>query len=233
MAIVVRLHRLLVLRIVVGTGALVTVEDFDHVGRKGIAAHELLGRPLIRACERRAEGEADDPLRAGEHVLEREHAAPGCAEEMDPVEAQLRAHRVDLFTEDVHRPLDVLRSVRAATADLVVDDDRPLRRESLERTEVVMGGARAAVQGEERRGPGPELAGNAVPGAVAAKVGVALGNTRLHAGLRYGPSALLAQLRPFLTPRPRRRSPRRGTQVFPRSGFLRETTAFEKEFDTR
>ena len=57
---------------------------------------------------------------------------------MDPVEAELRAHRVDLFAEDVHRPLDVLRPVRASAPDLVVDDDRPLRREPLEGSEVVM-----------------------------------------------------------------------------------------------
>jgi len=53
-------------------------------------------------------------------VLEREHAAPGSPEQVDPVKAQLRAHCVHLFAEDGHRPLDVPRPVRAATADLVV-----------------------------------------------------------------------------------------------------------------
>ena len=134
MTIEVRLHRLLVLRIVVRAGALVTLEDLHDVGRKRVAKLQLLGRPLIHARERRAEDEADDPFRTGEHVLEREHAAPGRTEQMDPVEAELRAHRVHLFAEDIHRPLDVLRPVRAAAADLVVDDDRPLGREPLEGT---------------------------------------------------------------------------------------------------
>ena len=102
---------------------------------------------------------------------------------MNPVEAQLRPHRVHLFAEDVHRPLDVLRPVRAAAADLVVEDDRPLWREPLEWSEVVMRGAGATVQREERRRPGPELAGDAVPGAVAAKVRVALGHS--HAAVQY------------------------------------------------
>ncbi len=56
-----------------------------------------------------------------------------------------------------------------------------------------MRGARPAVQSKQWRRPGPKLAGYSVPGAVAAKVGIALGNTRLHAGLQYG-LALLAQL---------------------------------------
>ena len=50
------------------------------------------------------------------------------------------------------------------------------------------------MQGQERCRSGPERTGDAVPGAVTAKVGVALANTRCHVGLQYGPSALLAQL---------------------------------------
>ena len=93
---------------------------------------------------------------------------------MDPVESELAAHGVDLFAEDVHRPLDILRPVRAAAADLVVENDRALRREPFERGEVVMRRARPAVQSKEGGRPGLELAGNAVPGAIAAKVDVTL-----------------------------------------------------------
>src|SRR6185312_11392672 len=55
----VRLHRLVVLRIVVRAGALVTLEDLHDLGGERIAQTKLLGRPLIHARERRAEDEAD------------------------------------------------------------------------------------------------------------------------------------------------------------------------------
>ena len=145
MAIGVHLHRLLVLRVVEGTGAFVTVENFHHVRRKRRAELQLLRRPLLHARERRTEDQTDDPLGTCEHVLEREHPAPGRAEEMDPVEPQLRAHRDDLFTKDVHRPLEIVRAIRAAAANLVVDHDRPLRRKPVEGTEVVMRGTRPTV----------------------------------------------------------------------------------------
>jgi hypothetical protein len=86
-------------------------------------------------------------------MLEREHPAPGRAEQMDPAKAELRAHRIHLCSENGHRPLDVLRTVRASTADLVVEDDRLLGRESFERGEVVMRGAGPTVQCKEWRGP--------------------------------------------------------------------------------
>src|SRR5882672_11357529 len=104
---------------------------------------------------------------------------------MDPLETELCADNVDLFAEEVDGPFDVLRPIRTAAADLVVDDDRTLGRKPFEWSEVVMRGTGATVQGEKRRGSRPELAGNAVPGAVAAKVDVALGNRRHHAGLQY------------------------------------------------
>src|SRR5712664_3913068 len=104
---------------------------------------------------------------------------------MDPLETELCAENVDLFAEEVNGPFDVLRPVRAAAADLVVDDDRTLGRKPFERSEVVMRGPGTTVQGEKWCGSRPEIAGDAVPRAVAAKVDVALGDRRLHAGLQY------------------------------------------------
>jgi hypothetical protein len=86
MPIEIRLHRLLVLRIVIGSCELVPVENFDDVGREGVLQQELLGGPLLDAGECRAEDHAHDPFRAGEDVLQREHASPRGAQEVDPLE---------------------------------------------------------------------------------------------------------------------------------------------------
>src|SRR5438093_10512806 len=93
---------------------------------------------MLEVRERRAEDQAHDPCRAGENVFEREHASPGRAEEMDPLEPELRANCVDLFAEDGDRPLDVPRAIGAPATDLVVDDDRALGTQPLERAEVVV-----------------------------------------------------------------------------------------------
>ena len=103
-------------------------------------------------------------------MLEREHPAPGRPEQVDPVEPQLRANRVDLFPEDGDRPFDVGRTVGCSTADLVVEDDRPLGAELLERREVVVRRPGPAVQGEQRHTPDSSSPGDAVPGAVATEV---------------------------------------------------------------
>src|SRR5947199_7648722 len=103
---------------------------------------------MLEVRERRAEDQAHDPCRAGENVFEREHASPGRAEEMDPLEPELRANCVDLFAEDGDRPLDVPRAIGAPATDLVVDDDRALGTQPLERVNIVMRRDRAAVQGQ-------------------------------------------------------------------------------------
>jgi len=135
---------------------------------------------MLEVRQRRAEDQAHDPCRAGENVFEREHASPGRAEEMDPLEPELRANCVDLFAEDGDRPLDVPRAIGAPATDLVVDDDRALGTQPLERAEVVVRRARAAVQGEERYRRRRQIADNSVPGAAAAIVDVALRNRRPH-----------------------------------------------------
>ena len=107
-------------------------------------------------------------------MLERKHPAPRGAEEVDAIQAELFADGVDLLAEHRHGPLDVLRPIRVAAPDLVVQDDRTLSRETLERPEVVMRRPRAAVQREQRDRSGAELSGHLVPGAVATEVDKAL-----------------------------------------------------------
>src|SRR5205814_2198447 len=97
------------------------------------------------------EDQRAEPVGPAEHVLLREHAAPRLAEQVDPVEAELLADSADLLDEELERPLDVLRPVRVAAAELVVDDDLPaVPRELLEWPEVRVRGTGAAVLAEER-----------------------------------------------------------------------------------
>src|SRR6266550_3719460 len=128
---------------------------------------------MLDVRERRAEDQAHDPCRAGENVFEREYASPGRAEEVDLLEPELRANCVDLFAEDRDRPLDVLRAIGVAAADLVVEDDRALAAKPLERAEVVVRRPRAAMQGKQGHGRGSQIADDPVPGAPAAIVDMA------------------------------------------------------------
>jgi hypothetical protein len=131
-------HRRFVLGIVVCAGLFVTVQHLDHVGWELRLQLELLLVPEGDVRECRAEHQAGDALRAGEDMLLREHPAPRRSEQMDSLESELVAHGSNLVAEDVDSPLDVSRTIRVATADLVVQDDRPLRCEPFERGEVVV-----------------------------------------------------------------------------------------------
>ena len=79
---------------------------------------------------------------------------------MNSGEPEVLVQVLELLGEDREAPLD-LRPVRPPTAELVVEDDRPLVGEPFERTEVVVGRARPAMQADERRPSA--LAGDAVP----------------------------------------------------------------------
>ena len=113
-------------------------------------------------------------------MLEGELAAPRRAEEVDPLELELVAQRRELVEEDLDAPVDVLRSVRAAAADLVVEHDGAAALgQPLEGREVVVRRAGPAVQGDERIAALDALPDDAVPRSVAAKVDVSLAG--LHA----------------------------------------------------
>src|SRR5919108_1222789 len=113
-------------------------------------------------------------------MLEREHAAPRRAKQVDAIEPELIANRDDLIAEDIDIPLDVLRPVRLAAADLVVEDDGTLVREPLERREVVVRRAGSSVKRQQGNGAGVAVLDNAVPRAVPAVVDETLGDRDGH-----------------------------------------------------
>jgi hypothetical protein len=84
--------------------------------------------------------------------------------------------RVHLVAEDGDRPLDVLRAIRAAAPELVVDDNRALVSEPLERAEVVVRRPWTAVESKERHCIRRQVAGDPIPGAVSEIVEIALRN---------------------------------------------------------
>src|SRR6266545_7525131 len=188
----VHLHRFFVLRIVVASGLLVMVENFDHLRWERGSQDELLLVPEgeVRQCG--AEDETDDSVRAGEHMLLGEHSSPGRAEQVNPLEPELVAHGSHLLAEDLDAPLDALRPIRLAAADLVVEHDRPFVCKLLERREVVVRRPRSAVQREQRRHGRIEIADEAVPRPIAAEIDVSL--ARLYPGYHPLAPALLAQL---------------------------------------
>jgi hypothetical protein len=124
-------------------------------------------------------------------VLEREHPAPGGTEQVHTVERELVAEGVQLVEEELERPVDVRLLLRAAAADLVVEDDRArVLGESFERREVVVRRAGTAVEREQRRSPRLELAGDAIPRAAARMLERSL--ARAHAAPRSTRGAIRA-----------------------------------------
>ena len=70
---------------------------------------------------------------------------------MNALEPELFPQGRQLVQEDLQAPVDRVRPVGAAAAELVVDDDGPaVGSEPLERSEVMVGRAGAAVQAEQR-----------------------------------------------------------------------------------
>ena len=116
----------------------------------------------------------DERAQAGrlrERVLLGEEPAPGLAQHVVAVgDPEGIDEVVELADEELDRPelgaaVGIVRA--AAVADLVVVDDGAVGREIREREEVVVRPARAAVEDDERcgsvRGPGAQVAGDAVP----------------------------------------------------------------------
>jgi hypothetical protein len=86
-------------------------QRLDDLRRQLVPQPFLLRRPLLRARERRAEDQAADPGCARKDVLERQHAAPRRAEQVDPVEPELRPDRHHFVPEEREIPLDVAWTV--------------------------------------------------------------------------------------------------------------------------
>ena len=110
--------------------------------------------------------------------------------------------RVELLEEEAEAPLDLAVGLRLPAAELVVEDDAALARESLERAEVVMGRARAAV--EARSGVRPALAGDAVPRPAGPPVEDAFQLDHLERPVRRRPGARRRSRRPGRTSPPAR-----------------------------
>lgn len=171
-----------VLRIVVRPGLLVVVEGLHDLGRQRRPQAQRLGDPFVDAGERRRQHEAGQPAVAAERVLQGEHSAPRGAEEVHAHEPELVAERGELVHEDRDAPIDGLRTVGAAAADLVVEDDgASLVGELLQRGEVVVRRAGAAVETEERVATVGALPDDGVPRAVAARLHVASAALGRHA----------------------------------------------------
>jgi len=113
--------------------------------------------PLVRRPPRRAQAGAGQD-QAGhafrsprKKVVDRQHRPPRLAEEADAQEAERPAHRRELLHETLERPQrPVLRPVRIAAPELVVQDDGSSVGQRLQRFEVVMRGAGASVEREQR-----------------------------------------------------------------------------------
>ena len=98
-------------------------------------------------------------LLVGERVIGREHAAPGVAVEVEFVEPEMGAQRLELVDEAVGAPeRRILGLVGVTAAELVVEDDAAIRaREALERLQVEAAAAGPAVQEHERASPSPRI----------------------------------------------------------------------------
>jgi hypothetical protein len=91
-----------------------------------------------------------------EQILDGEPPALGLPQQVDRLQVEGPPHGVDLR----HTPLQppegpVVGLVRFTTAELIIEDDRAVRRQRCERRQVVMPGARSAVQGSSGMPPRP------------------------------------------------------------------------------
>jgi hypothetical protein len=134
-----------------GAGRLVLGEGAADVLWKLVSQAAGLRHPGRGRRRRRVEDEAYKSRGTSQRVLDREHRAPGGPEEVDPVEAERLPDRPKLVHEELDRPeVRIVGPVGVATPELVVDDEPPaLLDEPLERLEVVVRGARAAVETDQ------------------------------------------------------------------------------------
>ena len=87
-----------------------------------------------------------------EHVLHGQHAAPRAAEQVQLVETECSADLRQFLDEPVDCPQrDVIGTVGVAAAELVVEDHLAAVGQRLQRLQVVVREAGAAVQAQQRR----------------------------------------------------------------------------------
>ena len=87
-----------------------------------------------------------------ERVIGRQHAAPRVAVEIEFVQPEVGAQRLELVDEAVGAPeRRIIRLVGRAATELVVEDDAPIRaRQALQRLQIETAATRPAVQEHER-----------------------------------------------------------------------------------
>ena len=149
--------------------------------RHGVDQPGRLRHELRRRARRAREDQPHDARASASEVLDREPAAPGLPEQVTALEPERLADDVELLHRTIDRPeRRIVRLLRLAAAELVEHDHRSVRSHPLdERVEVVVAGAGAPVQREQRR-RGP-LAESLVPDASTGDVD--------HAGLAHAASS--------------------------------------------
>ena len=168
MAFVERLERGDEIGVVVFAGGLVMANRLaDRVGHLADQAPRLVDE--LRDARRGAgEHQTDDALGRAQHVFDGEPAAPGLAEDMDPVQAECGANGIDLANEALDAPeRRIVGLVRSPATQLVIEDHRAPLGQAGERFEIVVAGPGPAVQQKQRHAA---LADAPVPDPVAVDV---------------------------------------------------------------
>jgi hypothetical protein len=172
MALVEDHHRLLVGRVVGRPLLLVRAKGRLDLGWQLGSQPLHLGHPGGHARRRALSDQRDESVRPPARVLHPEHPAPRMAEDVDALEAEGVADRIDLVDEQLWRPdrRVVLRvDRRVAGPELVVEHDLPLVGQGLVRLHVQPVRAGPAVQAEERDRIAAVGADRPVPRLVAAE----------------------------------------------------------------
>jgi len=143
------------------------------------------GDELSRAC--RGAGQHDSLHAAGlaQQVFDGEPTAPRVSVQVEPAQVERAPDRPDFGDEPVDCPQRwIVGLVRAATAELVVEDDRPVGGEVAEWFEIVVPGARSAVQYQQRRTP--PTTDDVDPDATAGDLDVPLAGPEIERGAEGG-----------------------------------------------
>ncbi len=105
-----------------------------------------------------ADGQRLDPPGVGEREPGREHPAPGAADDVQALQAEVVQQGGELGDEEIHRPagrVGVGQVGAAPAAQLVGDDGPPVARQRRHRERAVVRGTGAAVQDDDGQRPPP------------------------------------------------------------------------------
>ncbi len=131
---------------------LVVPDGGSHRRRLGLQQLGALPYPAGDAGGAAAQDQAAQRRGAVQHVLHGQHPAPGAAEQVQVVQAERLPDHHQLLDEPFDRPQRaVVGTIRAAAAELVVEDDPAPVGEVGEPLQVVVREAGAAVQAQQRR----------------------------------------------------------------------------------